>query len=317
MSDKKGGRHGYSPVALDGEALLIERRRETRIVIGTLALIGALVVAVRWRHRHDRDSFPLMTSGLLAAHVGINDTAAAAAWAYAGPPKICMWTPSTRTAAWFCLTDGPSRTFELDEAELPASCKRRAAVRTCASGRVRAMIAGPFYTRPGEWHTLGLDYSELLEPNEHVVSFTSDAVERLGEPVAYPPLHLHHIHVMRDNADHWYETHGDYELFPRGGLALGTEGDAHTGGYTRWLPDGYCDDASGTGRRLLFAQVHMHMPRCMCIWHRACACACVGYRPPAALRPGAYAYAQVHVHMAPCMCMRMRRVHTAGCSSPR
>jgi len=62
------------------------------------------------------------------------------------------------------------------------------------------MAVGPFESRPGDWHSLGIVYDELLQPSDRVVAFTADSVSAGGEPVGYPPLHMHHVHVMRGTA---------------------------------------------------------------------------------------------------------------------
>ena len=136
------------------------------------------------------------------------------------------------TPAWVCrsFSEKTSHTFTVrDFRRLQGLCRERARMYSCSSGTTRALVAGPFASRPKEWHAISLDYSRLLTSTDRIVQFTSDAIDHeSGVPVPYPPLHMHHIHITRGPANHWYETHGDYGYHP-------------IDGYTRVLPEGYCD----------------------------------------------------------------------------
>ena len=135
------------------------------------------------------------------------------------------------TPAWVCRSfEKASHTFTVrDFRRLQGLCRERARMYSCSSGTTRALVAGPFASRPKEWHAISLDYSRLLTSTDRIVQFTSDAIDHeSGVPVPYPPLHMHHIHITRGPANHWYETHGDYGYHP-------------VDGYTRVLPEGYCD----------------------------------------------------------------------------
>ena len=123
------------------------------------------------------------------------------------------WEPST--PAWVCKSQSErtSPTFHPNElARVRRTCRTRTRAYRCARHGVRAIVAGPFTSRPGEWHSITLDYAGLLSSSSPVVQFTSDAIDATGSPVAYPPLHMHHIHVTRGAVNHWYETHGDYAM---------------------------------------------------------------------------------------------------------
>ena len=64
-------------------------------------------------------------------------------------------------------------------------------------------------------------------------------------PVAYPPLHMHHIHIERE-VPHFFETHGDYTMDP-------------VKGYHNQLPVGHCvvyDDELGRGKLKITAHVN-------------------------------------------------------------
>lgn len=96
---------------------------------------------------------------------------------------------------------------------------------TCDEPHQRGLIAGPLHTMPRQWSTVGM-YLDMLRDGDRVVAYVGDALDEYGSPIAYPPLHMHHIHIVQMDAVHWFETHGDY--------AQGSEGYAHA------LPAGYC-----------------------------------------------------------------------------
>ena len=70
-------------------------------------------------------------------------------------------------------------------------------VRTCHEPRTRGMVAGPFYTRPGEWISSIVDF-DLLGEGDRVTGYVGDAVDGTGRSLPYPPLHMHHIHVVEN-----------------------------------------------------------------------------------------------------------------------
>jgi hypothetical protein len=158
-------------------------------------------------------------------------------------PAGCQWRPVE--TAWFCrsVTEAGSPAFEGRVQEGPLKCAGRMHAHICTSATLRTLVAGPFFSRPGEWHSMGSAYDQLLKPADRVVGYVADVVNSSGLAVPYPPIHLHHIHVMRGEAVHWYETHGDYQLDP-------------ARGYWRSLPAGYCDDSRGEAKRTVLAQIN-------------------------------------------------------------
>lgn len=56
--------------------------------------------------------------------------------------------------------------------------------------------------------------------------------EDTSRPVPYPPLHMHHIHVVRE-IPHWFETHGDFNMDP-------------TLGYVSLIPKDSCVQHDGS-----------------------------------------------------------------------
>eukprot|EP00966_Prymnesium_polylepis_P216764 5017978-Prymnesium_polylepis.1 len=143
-------------------------------------------------------------------------------------PAGCEWRP-TRTA-WFCrsTSEAGAPSFEGREAVGPIQCSGRTHAQLCASETLRTLMVGPFFSEPGQWHSMGASYDDMLERDDRVIGYAADVVNGSGGVVAYPPLHLHHIHVSRGDGVHWYETHGDYAMDP-------------ARGYWHALPNGYCD----------------------------------------------------------------------------
>ena len=151
----------------------------------------------------------------------------------------CDWQRNDSAIAIFFKHFG--ELAQADEWETAVNTTHRMTVHTCNQPHLRGMIAGPFRVLPREWVSLGMKF-DILGPDDPVISYTGDAVTAAGDPVEFPPLHLHHIHIRQLTAVHWFETHGDYELQP--GV-----------GYTRRLPDGYCSRHHGR-QTLVEAQVN-------------------------------------------------------------
>ena len=176
--------------------------------------------------------------------------AARAAWqlpdAAALATHKCDWQLSS-LPAHYCRdeNEASSPTFEAHEIDAPLLCPETAYSQICSHGNIRALLVGPFYSAPGEWHSIVARYDELLQPSDRVIGVTSDAVDAsTGHAVPYPPLHLHHIHIQRSPAAHWYETHGDYDLI------------SPKDGYYRSLPDGYCDYNEESATRIVTTQIN-------------------------------------------------------------
>lgn len=157
----------------------------------------------------------------------------------------CAWTRNESARAHFRQhwneSTGPQDRDEMEALELPAD------VFTCNERFMRGVAVGPFYSVPGLWTSLQLPF-DLLGSGERVVAFTGDTVSPSGEVIAYPPLHMHHIHVAKqdprgDANVHWFETHGDYHMDPRRG-------------YRRELPAGYCDVVDGRKNVTVEVQVN-------------------------------------------------------------
>ena len=64
-----------------------------------------------------------------------------------------------------------------------------------------------------------------------------------GTPIGYPPLHVHHIHIIHHTMAfpdgmaediHFWQTHGDFGAGPSFGI-----GAASTAGYIRRVPEGF------------------------------------------------------------------------------
>ena len=158
----------------------------------------------------------------------------------------CDWQLSS-LPAHYCRNENEasSPTFEAHEIDAPLLCPETAYSQICSHGNIRALLVGPFYSAPGEWHSIVARYDELLQPSDRVIGVTSDAVDAsTGHAVPYPPLHLHHIHIQRSPAAHWYETHGDYDLI------------SPKDGYYRGLPDGYCDYNEESAKRIVTTQIN-------------------------------------------------------------
>lgn len=118
---------------------------------------------------------------------------------------------------------------------------QRLTVFTCNEPHHRGMIAGPLRTVPRQWATVGIQF-DVLGEGDRAVAYVGDAVDERGASLAYPPVHMHHIHVHQSGgAVHWFETHGDYER--------GSEGYSHR------LPTGFCSVHYGR-KTLIEAQVN-------------------------------------------------------------
>jgi len=115
----------------------------------------------------------------------------------------------------------------------------RAFVTSASSPSKHTLWFGPISTMPGEWISAWLPQQILdslptnpLAQAEGVLEFTADGVDETGVSLTFPPLHVHHIHVVRGtlfaagSQQHYMETHGDYRRTERG--------------YTTATPAGFC-----------------------------------------------------------------------------
>eukprot|EP00966_Prymnesium_polylepis_P331175 7386744-Prymnesium_polylepis.1 len=82
----------------------------------------------------------------------------------------------------------------------------------CDHDNVRTMLIGPFSSHVQQWTSIVAPVTQLKR-GDRIVSFSGDAVDAADAltPVGYPPLHMHHIHVQREEP-HFWETHGDYDM---------------------------------------------------------------------------------------------------------
>lgn len=142
--------------------------------------------------------------------------------------------PSPTTSAVYAV----HTTLETTPSDIftPSAYPRSANV-TALGGASRGFVMGPFATQPGEWVSAYVTEEMVgiaLSSVEHVIEFTGDGVDASGNALPFPPLHVHHIHILRGRPppahglqQHWMETHGDYALDPVRGYATPT-------------PPGYC-----------------------------------------------------------------------------
>ena len=90
----------------------------------------------------------------------------------------------------------------------------------------RILLAGPFKCWPGSWVATILLVPEF-ERQAKVIGFTGDAVDEKQQPLPFPPLHMHHIHVAGGEYTHLWETHGDYNI-----VSTSDAAGHRTAGYT-------------------------------------------------------------------------------------
>lgn len=77
----------------------------------------------------------------------------------------------------------------------------------------------------------------MFNVGDRITSFIAVPVTQSGEPIGYPPLYVHHIHVGRLTGyydEHWFTTHGDFSVGNDYGI-----GARSTAGYTTFIPDGH------------------------------------------------------------------------------
>ena len=138
--------------------------------------------------------------------------------------------------------------LEIDPSEDNSPRCHRAPVNTTVTPTLRQALIGPLTTQAGSWTTIWLPFS-LLTAGDRILEFVGDAIDlATNKAIAYPPLHLHHIHVSLQQIGaapkvHWFETHGDYLLTP-------------TDGYNTKLPPGYCVVHPRNSEILIQAQVN-------------------------------------------------------------
>jgi len=120
------------------------------------------------------------------------------------------------------------------------------------SDSVRGVRVGPVKSWPSKWTEFGiLDLSFLFSAGERIQSYVGTPVTADGQLIGFPPLHVHHVHVMRgkpgntqrnwqflrnNSVDdiHFFNTHGDFSDGDDYGV-----GSRSARAYTISLPDGY------------------------------------------------------------------------------
>ena len=66
---------------------------------------------------------------------------------------------------------------------------------------------------PGSWHMVDnlVVPHDLLISGEHIDAYVGHAVDQLGAAIAFPPLHMHHIHIQAYKKAAMFETNPDFE----------------------------------------------------------------------------------------------------------
>jgi hypothetical protein len=151
------------------------------------------------------------------------------------PPTCDSWVT---IAVGANVTEG--KRWEYGYPDFSAGSKKRVGTLACSSATQRTVRVGPFTSRPGGTYdiTSGLFEGFFEGVGDRITSFTAMPITELGEPVGYPPLYVHHIHVGRLTDwydEHWFTSHGDFSLGDDFGV-----GARSTRGYTTFLPDGHC-----------------------------------------------------------------------------
>ena len=152
------------------------------------------------------------------------------------PPGTCdNWVT---TALGANVTEGSRWDYAIPDFSNGTSM--RAAVHTCSTAAQRSVLVGPFTSKSGGTYDI-ITYDiidSLFSAGDRITSFTAMPITTSGEPVGYPPLYVHHIHVGRLTHfydEHWFTTHGDFSVGSDTGI-----GAVSTKGYTTYLPHGYC-----------------------------------------------------------------------------
>lgn len=149
-------------------------------------------------------------------------------------PGAREWKLEAELTAGYCEHWSIGAEGPFDSTQLEDSIFRRP-VHTCIQDDLRAVVTGPFHSLPGQFTSISVELTSLFDKGSQITEYHGEAVSPTGEPIGYPPLHMHHIHIGRvfngkqGYTPHWFETHGDYGVEPFG-LQPGTK-----------LAAGYCD----------------------------------------------------------------------------
>ena len=151
-------------------------------------------------------------------------------------PRMCdYWVPMALSAN---ITEGLR--WEYGYPDFSNGTKFRVGMQSCSSVTQRSVRVGPFASRAGGTYDITSPIIDSLlgvGDRTRILSFTAMPVTYSGEPVGYPPLYVHHIHVGRltDFYDeHWFTSHGDFPIGNDFGI-----GALSNKGYTTFLPKGY------------------------------------------------------------------------------
>ena len=149
-------------------------------------------------------------------------------------PYACDWVPVALGAT---ITEGLM--WEYAFPDFINGTKFRVAMQSCSSNSQRSVRVGPFVSRPGGTYDITSDLIEsLFRVGDRITTFSALPATYSGEPVGYPPLYVHHIHVGRLTHfydEHWFTSHGDFSVGSDFGI-----GAQSTKGYTTVLPKGHC-----------------------------------------------------------------------------
>ena len=153
-------------------------------------------------------------------------------------PHACSsWVDTTLGAVVTNVTEGQRWVYGYPD--FTNGSKIHVAVQSCSSASQKSVRVGPFASRAGGTYDITTAIIDsLFSVGDRITSFRALPVTHSGEPVGYPPLYVHHIHVGRltDFYDeHWFTTHGDFSVGRDFGI-----GARSTKGYTTFLPDGFC-----------------------------------------------------------------------------
>ena len=126
------------------------------------------------------------------------------------PPLYDSWVDTELTAA---VTESVDR-WAYGYPDFTNGTKLPVAVQACHCATRRAVRVGPFVARAGGTYDITTAIIDsLFSAGDRITAFRASPVTESGEPVGYPPVYVHHIHVGRLTGfydEHWFTTHGDF-----------------------------------------------------------------------------------------------------------
>ena len=93
---------------------------------------------------------------------------------------------------------------------------RKTEMSFCKDLNVRRVRIGPIHSSGQISHNVETpEVHHLFNESELVIAYSGQPSQRGSEaPIGYPPLYVHHIHVVRIRPRfvdrHWFTTHGDF-----------------------------------------------------------------------------------------------------------